>query len=73
MPGGKLPGGDGHAGWGTDGRGDVSLRETDSFRRQLVNIRRGNAAAITTQIAVPEIISQNQNDIWPAITSGGEW
>ena len=73
MPGGKLPGGDGHAGRGTDGRGDVGLREANSFRRQLVNVRRGNAAAIATQITVPEIVSQNQNDIWPTIASGGEW
>ena len=68
----ELPGSDCHAGWRAYRRSHVSLREADSTGRQLVQIRRGNPSAVTPQIAVPEVIGQNQDYIWTAIPSGGD-
>jgi hypothetical protein len=61
-----LPGGDGHAGWGADGRVDIKLVEAKSFLGKSVNVRSlGCFIAEAGKVAPSHIVDENQNEVGP--------
>ena len=50
----------------------VKLREAKSVAGQLIEMRRGDLAAVAPQVGIAEIVRQNEDDVRPFRGVGGQ-